>query len=79
MDAKKVHAHVTWKLKNTSANADWSGNMQFIPVMSNPTLRIHYESNICELRQGTDGELKLRLRIPSEFTANHLILLLKLR
>ena len=78
VEGKRVHAHVTWKLKNTSENADWTDNMKLVPVISNPTLRIHFESNICPLRSGSTSDLKLRLRIPSEFTANHLILLLKL-
>lgn len=50
VDSKKVHAHVTWKLKNISIGADWAPDMQLIPVMSSPTLRIHFESNICQLR-----------------------------
>ncbi len=79
VEGKRVHAHVTWKLKNTSeSNTDWTNDMKLVPVISNPTLRIHFESNICPLRAGTTSDLKLRLRIPSEFTANHLILLLKL-
>lgn len=78
-ETHKVHANVTWKLKNTSKHASWSANLQLIPVMSSPTLRIHFESNICQLRQGSTGELKLKVRIPEEYTANHLIMLLKLR
>jgi hypothetical protein len=45
--------------------------------MSSPTLRIHFESEICELRPESTGDLKLRVKIPADYTANHLILLLK--
>lgn len=76
---KKVHATLVWKLKNTSEDAEWAKDMQLIPVMSSPTLRIHFESNICQLAKSKVGELKLRVRIPSEYTASHLILMLKLK
>jgi len=53
--------------------------MELVPVMSSPTLRIHFESNIAQLQPGCTQDLSLRVRIPEEYTANHLILLLKLR
>merc|ERR1719469_1149978 len=47
--------------------------------MSNPTLRIEFSSKIAPLRPGSVEDLKLRVRIPEEYTANHLILMLKLK
>lgn len=78
-ELKKSHAHVTWKLKNFNDLNNWSKDMQLIPVMSSPTLRIHFESNISALRPGAVEDLMLRVRIPEEFTASHLILMLKLK
>ena len=78
MEGKRAHAHVTWKLSNSS-KFQWHGNMKLVPVMSSPTLRIHFESNIAELERDTYGDLKLRVRIPEDFKTNHLILMLKLK
>ena len=46
---KKAQATLVWKLKNSSEDVDWAQDMQLIPVMSSPTLRIHFESSICQL------------------------------
>lgn len=73
----KKHAHVVWKLKNKSSRFKWASGMQLIPVLSNPTLRIKPESNICELVQDEIGELKVTVRLPENYTANHMILMLK--
>ena len=53
--------------------------MRLIPVFSNPTLRVHYESNFCEIGSSETGDLKLKVRLPDDFTANHLILVLKMK
>ena len=53
--------------------------MRLIPVFSNPTLRVHYESNFCEIGTSETGDLKLKVRLPENFTANHLILVLKMK
>ena len=52
--------------------------MHLIPVWSVPTLRIHYESKVCSLPPGQEGELVFKFTIPAEYTANHLMMLLKL-
>merc|ERR1719469_200056 len=36
--------------------------------MSNPTLRIEFSSKIAPLRPGSVEDLKLRVRIPEEYT-----------
>mmetsp|Transcript_33756 Transcript_33756/g.41686 ORF Transcript_33756/g.41686 Transcript_33756/m.41686 type:complete len:99 (+) Transcript_33756:2140-2436(+) len=53
--------------------------MQLVPVMSSPTLRVHFESNIADLRPGGVEDLNIKVRIPEEFSSNHLILFLKLK
>ena len=53
--------------------------MQLIPILSSPTLRIFFDSDICRLSAREDGELKLRIKLPEDYPANHLILLLKLK
>lgn len=78
-ESKKAHAHVTWRLKNSDDQLSWSDELQLMPVMSSPTLRIHFESNIDSLRPGQVEDLQLRVRIPEEYTANHLILMLRLK
>jgi len=78
-ESKKSHAHVSWKLKNFADLDSWSKSMNLMPVMSNPTLRIEFSSKIAPLRPGSVEDLKLRVRIPEEYTANHLILMLKLK
>lgn len=78
-EGKKAYCQVVWSLRNTSPRFNWTSGMQLIPVHSSPTLRIHYDSDICELEHGVSGDMKLRVRIPEEFTANHLILMCKLK
>ena len=53
--------------------------MQLIPITSSPTLRIHFEAQICQLAPRRTEELKLRVKLPVEFKSNHLIMLLKLK
>ena len=53
--------------------------MRLIPVFSNPTLRVHYESNFCEIGPNETGDLKLKVRLPEDFNSNHLILVLKMK
>ena len=53
--------------------------MQLVPVLSYPTLRIKPESNICELIQDEVGQLNVRVRLPENYKANHLILMFKLK
>ena len=76
---KKVHMKVHWKLKNASSRRVLQSGLQLTPVMSRPTLRIHFESDICQLAADESGELKLRLRIPEDYNSNHLIMLLRLK
>ena len=78
-EGRKAHANVTWSLRNASTENSWSKKMQLVPVMSYPTLRIHFESSVAGLRPGGVEELKLKVRIPEEFNSNHLILFLKLK
>lgn len=78
-EGRKAHANVTWSLRNASTENSWTPKMQLVPVMSNPTLRIHFESSVAGLRPGGVEELKLKVRIPEEFNSNHLILFLKLK
>ena len=54
-------------------------NMQLTPVFSSPVLRVNFQSDISQLEKQRKGELKLRIVIPSDYTANHLVLLLKLK
>ena len=51
-EMKKAYAHVVWKLKNNDSQHIWSEDLQLMPVMSSPTLRIHFDSNIDQLGPG---------------------------
>lgn len=79
IQGEKAHASLVWKLKNPSEEFDWAADMQLIPVMSSPTLKIAFDSKICQLPKTKTGQLTLRLSLPKDFTANHLILMLKLK
>ena len=78
-EGKKAHARVVWKLRNSNEHLKWSKDLQIVPCSSFPTLRIHWESDICQLEYLSNGELKLHVQIPEDFKSNHLILLLKMR
>jgi len=55
VEGTKAHINVVWNLKNKSSQNKWNPNMQLVPVLSYPTLRIKPESNICELIQDEVG------------------------
>ena len=38
--------NVTWKLRNTKQSA-WPSKMKLLPIMSSPTVRCNFDSNIC--------------------------------
>ena len=78
-EGTKANARVVWKLRNTNEYYKWHAGMQIVPCCSFPTLRIHYESSICQLESLKNGTLKLNVQIPADFKANHLVLLLKMR
>jgi len=78
-EGKRAHARVTWKLRNSNEHFKWGKDLQLVPCSSFPTLRVHWESNICELEPLSNGELKLHVQIPADFKSNHLILLFKMR
>lgn len=53
--------------------------MQLIPIMSTPTIKAIFDSNICQLRGGKTGNLNLVISLPAEFDQNNLILMFKIR
>ena len=69
---------VNWKLKNNK-QAAWSNKMQLIPIMSSPTVKVNFDSDICQLQGMKSGTLNVKLDIPGEFAENHLIMMFKLR
>ena len=79
VEGTKAHINVVWNLKNKSSQNKWNPDMQLVPVLSYPTLRIKPESNICELIQDEVGQLNVRVRLPENYKANHLILMFKLK
>lgn len=42
-------------------------------------MRVNFQSDICQLEKQKTGEMKLRINIPEDYSANYLILLLKLK
>jgi hypothetical protein len=79
IERKKSNAHVVWKVKNASKRHPLIPNLELIPIMSSPTLNIHFSSKICQLSMNSTGEIKLRIKIPEDYNENHLILVLKLK
>lgn len=69
---------VNWKLKNTREIA-WNNKMQLIPIMSSPTVKAIFDSDICQLQGMKSGNLNLKLQIPAVFDQNNLIMMFKLR
>lgn len=53
--------------------------MQLIPIMSSPKVRMHFDSNICQLQGTKSGILNVQIDIPAEFDQKHLIMLFKLK
>ena len=73
-----AEVNVNWKLKNTKQSA-WPSKLQLIPIMASPTVRCHFDSNICQLQGMKSGNLKLNIEIPPEFDSNSLVMVLKLK
>ena len=53
--------------------------MSLVPLRASPEVRVEFNSEICRLEKNATGTLELSVNIPSDFTADHLILLLRLR
>jgi hypothetical protein len=79
IEGKKSHARVVWKVKNVYTKHPLIPNLQLIPIMSSPTLRIHNDPESCQLLMNSTVEIKLRIKIPESYNENHLILVLKLK
>jgi len=55
-----IDVSVNWKLKNTKEVA-WNNKMQLIPIMSSPTVKAIFDSDICQLQGMKSGNLNLSL------------------
>ena len=53
--------------------------MQLVPLRASPEVRVEFNSAICRLEKNATGTLELSVNIPKDFTADHLVLLLRLK
>ena len=58
-----TNIELQWRLRNDK-NITWPANLELIPVISSPTIRMFFQSNICQLRPKSESTLKVNLQIP---------------
>ena len=75
---KPTEINVNWKLRNTKQTS-WTNKMQLIPIMSSPTVRCNFDSDICQLQGMKSGNLNVTIKIPAEFDQNNLIMVFTLK
>ena len=53
--------------------------MQLIPVLCAPSVRMFFDSDICQLEPQTSGNLQIRVSIPKDSEHHYLMILFKLK
>ena len=75
---KRNEVHIKWKLRNPKQTS-WPRNMQLVPILAFPPLRVSLESCVCQLDGFDSGELNVKMQLPHDFMSESLIIVFKLR
>lgn len=75
----EVEVSLKWTLHNARINTPWPEGLQVIPVLSAPSVRMFFESDICQLEPNADSDLNVKLKIPQNSESHYYVLLLKIK